>query len=75
MLAACATGRPAPPVSPATPATTASPKPDVLTDRLGPPMTNLTGTCSPGSEIYALGGIGSERWAQDTRPALWLLKP
>ncbi|MEV3978030.1 hypothetical protein [Nonomuraea sp. NPDC049758] len=38
-----------------------------------PAITDLA--ASPGGEIYALGGIGSKRWAQDIRPALWRLKP
>ncbi|MEU1720541.1 hypothetical protein [Nonomuraea sp. NPDC005692] len=55
MLAACATGRPAPPASTAAPATTASSKLDVLTDRLGPPLTTNTGTCpSPGRNVDQL---------------------
>ncbi|MGW2155027.1 hypothetical protein [Nonomuraea sp. NPDC001699] len=55
LLAACATVRPAPPASTATPSPSASPKLDVLTDRLGPPMTNLTGTCpSPGRTVDQL---------------------
>lgn len=58
LLAACATGKAAPPASTAAPApsatTIAPPKLEVLTDRLGPPMCS-TGTCpSPGRKVDRL---------------------
>ncbi len=42
-------------------------------DKGVPVIRDLAG--SPGGEIYALGGIGSKRSAEETRPALWRLKP